>query len=63
MGRTRVRAVLRRRKRDGGDFFKRSVSDRRSTEDETPWFLAEDDGPELEVEAGISSNLEDGEQL
>jgi hypothetical protein len=36
---------------------------RRSREDEveTPWFMEPDDGPVLEVEAGISSNLEEGE--
>jgi hypothetical protein len=52
--------VLRRRRGEGsgrGDFFRRSVDERRATEDEAPWFLADDDGPDLEVEAGIGSNL------
>jgi hypothetical protein len=47
-----------RRKRQGGDFFKDSVAHRRSTEDEQPWFLASDDGPELDVEAGRSARME-----
>ena len=40
------------------DFFRDSVKDRRATEDQQPWFLAEDDVPELEVEAGRSAAME-----
>jgi hypothetical protein len=29
----------------------------REEDEEQPWFLAPDDGPELHVETGISSNL------
>jgi hypothetical protein len=47
-----------RKKRQGGDFFKESVADRRASEDEQPWFLAEDDGPELDIEAGRSARME-----
>jgi hypothetical protein len=47
----------RRRKRD--DLFERSAADRREAEDETPWFLTPDDGPELEVEAGRSARMDD----
>jgi hypothetical protein len=39
------------------DFFKQAVEDRRSTEDEKPWFLADDDAPELDVEAGRSARM------
>jgi hypothetical protein len=58
-GAVMVSSMLRRRKGGpkGGDFFKRSVDERRASEDETPWFLADDDGPELQVETGIGSNL------
>jgi hypothetical protein len=37
--------------------FKRASKERRKGEDSEPWFLADDDGPELEVETGKSSNL------
>lgn len=47
------------RKRRDKDFFRRSVADRRAAEDEQPWFLAPDDGPELEVDAGRSARMED----
>jgi hypothetical protein len=60
-----VPAVVFRRKRDragSDDVFKRSVDERRATEDERPWFLeGDDDAPDLDIQAGIGSNLTDGE--
>lgn len=47
-----------KRKRRSGDFFKASVEDRRSTEDAQPWFLGDDDAPDLEVEAGRSAAMQ-----
>jgi hypothetical protein len=47
------------RKRHRDDFFERAAQDRRVTEDEEPWFLAPDDGPALEVDAGRSARMED----
>jgi hypothetical protein len=44
--------------RRGRDPFAHLADDRREAESET-WFLQPDDGPELEVETGISSNLSD----
>ena len=41
------------------DFLQREAAERRKLEDEQPWFLAEDDGPELEVDAGRSARMED----
>ena len=47
--------MLRRKKRDKDEIdLKREVKDRRAVEDEQPWFLAEDDGPELDVETNRS---------
>ncbi len=40
----------------GRDPFAHLQDDRDQAEEE-PWFLAPDDGPELHVETGISSNL------
>jgi hypothetical protein len=40
------------------DPFEHLADDRREAESEA-WFLQPDDGPELDVEAGISSNLDD----
>lgn len=37
--------------------FKALSQERRAVEDEEPWFAAGDDGPELDVETGIGSNL------
>lgn len=53
----------RRSRRDDGDFFRASATERRATEDEVPWFLAEDDGSALEVEAGRSARIEDDPDL
>jgi hypothetical protein len=47
--------ALFRRKRDTD--FKAMSKERRTVEDEQPWFAVEDDGPELDVETGIGSNL------
>lgn len=46
------------RKRKPKDFLKRAVAERREIEDEQPWFLAEDDGPDLEIEAGRSARMD-----
>jgi hypothetical protein len=35
------------------------LADERHAAESDPWFLGPDSGPELEVEAGISSNLRD----
>jgi len=37
--------------------FKALSRARRDVEDDRPWFATEDDGPELDVETGIGSNL------
>src|SRR5262245_5708928 len=47
------------RKGGGRDPFGHLRDERAQAEDGEPWFLGPDDGPELEVEAGISSNLEE----
>ena len=44
-----------RRRRDTD--FKALSEERRTVEDEQPWFAVADDGPELDVETGIGSNL------
>jgi hypothetical protein len=49
------------RKRSPKDPLRREAIERRKVEDEQPWFLAEDDGPELEVDAGRSAAMGDGE--
>ncbi len=41
------------------DDFKSLAKQRRRSEDDEPWFAGEDDGPELEIETGIGSNLRD----
>jgi hypothetical protein len=46
------------RKRQAKDPFRREAADRRAVEDDQPWFLTEDDGPELDVEAGRSARME-----
>lgn len=56
-------ALGRRRKQreqeEQRDPFGHLADERRAAESGDPWFLAPDDGPELDVEAGISSNLRD----
>jgi hypothetical protein len=41
------------------DPFDHLADERRAAESGEPWFLGPDDGPDLDVEAGISSNLRD----
>jgi hypothetical protein len=50
-----------RRKHDSKsrDPFEHLADERRAAESGEPWFLDHDDEPELDVEAGISSNLRD----
>jgi hypothetical protein len=50
-----------RRKRDSKsrDPFEHLADERRAAESGEPWFLGPDDAPQLDVEAGISSNLRD----
>ncbi|MEY2461174.1 MAG: hypothetical protein QOG30_3004 [Acidimicrobiaceae bacterium] len=51
--------MLRRKKRDDGLDLKQEVKDRRAVEDDQPWFLAEDDGPELQIETNRSFKSDD----
>lgn len=51
--------AFRRRKNEDRDPFAHLAPDREEAESGTPWFMGADTGPELEVEAGISSNLRD----
>lgn len=44
-------------KRKPKDDFKALAKERRRSEDDQPWFAGDDDGPELDVETGIGSNL------
>jgi hypothetical protein len=46
----------RRRKQD---FFQRESAERRAAEDEQPWFMAPDEGPELDVDAGRSARMDE----
>lgn len=46
------------RKRQSKDFLKQSVADRRKVEDETPWFLGDDEDPQLDIEAGRSARMD-----
>jgi hypothetical protein len=51
-----------RRKHDSAksrDPFDHLADERSAAESGEPWFLGPDDGSELDVEAGISSNLRD----
>jgi hypothetical protein len=43
--------------RRGRDPFGHLHDERAKAESGDPWFLAPDDGPEIDVEAGVSSNL------
>ena len=51
-------AMFKRRRAARPDFFRDSVKERRAAEDEQPWFLAEDAGPDLDIEAGRSAAME-----
>lgn len=59
-----MRAVCRRlpgmfgRKRQPKDLLQREAAERRQQEDEQPWFMTDDDGPELDVEAGRSARMD-----
>ena len=44
-------------KRKPKDDFKSLAKQRQRDDDAEPWFAADDDGPELDVETGIGSNL------
>ena len=57
---TRFLAVF-GRKRQPKDPFRRSAADRRAVEDEQPWFLAPDEEPDLDIEAGRSARMDDPE--
>ena len=46
-----------RERRGGRDPFGHLQDERAQAESGDPWFLAPDEGPELDVQAGISSNL------
>jgi hypothetical protein len=48
-----------KQQQDDRDPFGHLADARREAESGDPWFLAPDDGPELDVQAGISSNLRD----
>ena len=49
--------VFGRRKNQDRDPFAHLAGERGDAESGSPWFLDADDGPELDVQAGISSNL------
>ena len=51
--------MLRRKKRNEGLDLKKEVKERRAVEDDQPWFLAEDDAPELQIETNRSFKSED----
>jgi len=46
------------KRRKSRDPFEHLADERQAAEAEA-WFMQPDDGPELEIEAGISSNLRD----
>ncbi|MFP5254529.1 MAG: hypothetical protein ACLGI8_01635 [Acidimicrobiia bacterium] len=48
-----------RKRGEPRDALRREAAERRRQEDERPWFLIEDDGPVLDVEAGRSAHMED----
>jgi hypothetical protein len=54
--------MFKRKKQAGNDFFKASVDERRSIEDEAPWFLEDDDAPQLDLEAGRSARMKPKDQ-
>jgi hypothetical protein len=62
-GGTSLLPMFGRKRRESRDFFKQASEDRRTTEDDTPWFLADDDGPALDVEAGRSARMDGNEDL
>ena len=50
--------MFKRRRASKPDFFRDSVKERRATEDDQPWFLAEDDQSDLDIDAGRSAAME-----
>lgn len=48
-----------KRQPEDRDPFGHLADARREAESGEPWFAGPDDGPELDVQAGISSNLRD----
>lgn len=46
------------RKKQPKDFLQREAAERRKQEDEQPWFLADDEGPDLDIEAGRSARMD-----
>ena len=52
-------AFRRRKKGEDRDPFAHLSADREEAESGTPWFMGADGGPDLDIEAGISSNLRD----
>ncbi len=54
----RRRAAHRSRETNARDPFDHLADERRAAESEA-WFLQPDDGPQLDVQAGVSSNLSD----
>lgn len=51
------------RRREKEDTLAREAAERRKLEDEQPWFLGDDDAPELDVEAGRSARMEGSDDL
>jgi hypothetical protein len=48
-----------RERKGGRDPFGHLRDERTRVENDEPWFLGPDDGPQLDIQAGISSNLEE----
>ena len=46
-----------RERKGGRDPFGHLQDERAQAETGDPWFVGDDDGPELDVQAGVSSNL------
>jgi hypothetical protein len=53
------RMAFRRRKKDERDPFAHLSADREEAESGTPWFMGDDGSPNLDIQAGISSNIAD----
>ncbi len=46
-----------KRRRERKEFLQQEADERRQREEEHPWFLGDDDGPELDIEAGVSARM------
>jgi hypothetical protein len=46
------------RKKQPKDFLQREAAERRKAEDEQPWFMGDDDAPDLDIEAGRSARMD-----